>query len=309
MKLFSGTANLPLAQKVAEELGVELSKAEVVRFDNSEVRVRIEEDVVGETTVVIQPTANPTDTNLIELFLFCDALRREEARRVIGVIPYFGYARQDIQHRSGEAVSANLVIRFLESIGFTIIYTYDIHDEATSGVFSIPFHNSSTFAMLAAQVKKHLKGVSKEDVAIVSPDQGGVERARRFGEHFFGTKNFKLVVIEKDRNINKLHTSRALDIYGDVKGKTAVLVDDIVTSAGTLINAAELCSKQGAQKVVAAIVHHDFSTKAPGRLQESAIDKFFTTDTILLKQEQKFAKLEEISIAQLIADDIRRFVK
>lgn len=309
MKLFSGTANLPLAEKVAKSLGLPLSSSEVIRFDNSEVRVRINEDVQGETAVVIQPTANPTDTNLMELFFFCDALRRGEARRVIGIIPYFGYARQDIQHRDGECVSANVVIRFLESIGFRIIYTYDLHDEATGGVFSIPFHNNSTLSILAEEVRKNVGSKSEDDVAVVSPDQGGIERARKFGEHFFGTGDFQLNVIEKRRNMEKIHTTEALGLYGNVKGKTAILVDDIVTSAGTLLHAADLCMKEGAKRVVASIVHHDFSTKAPERIQNSSIERFFTTDTILLRDEQKFDKLQVVSIASLIAKDIERFAK
>ena len=138
IKLFSGTANPRLSQEVAKLLNLTLAKAEVTRFHNSEVRVRIQDEVRNHTSVIIQPTANPTDTNLMELFFFCDALRRQEAKKVIGVIPYFGYARQDVQYRPGECVSANVIIRFIESIGFDKIYTVDLHDEATEGVFSIP---------------------------------------------------------------------------------------------------------------------------------------------------------------------------
>ncbi len=310
IKLFSGTANLPLSQKVAKLLHIPLAKSEVIRFDNSEVRVRVEEDVKGQTAFVIQPTANPTDTNLMELFFFCDALRRQEARRVIGIIPYFGYARQDIPHREGECVSANVVIRFLESIGFAKIYTYDLHDEAMGGVFSIPFKNGTAFPLIAEEVKKFLKEpIDNNRIAIVSPDQGGIERARHFGEYLFGEKDFSLVVIEKLRDINRIHKSKALDLYGDVKGKIAILVDDIVTSGGTLIDAAELCRENGAQRTIAVIAHHDFSIKAPNRIDNSPIEKFFTTDTILLKEEQKFEKLQEISIAPLVAQELKVFMK
>lgn len=310
IKLFSGTANLPLSQKVAKLLHIPLAKSEVIRFDNSEVRVRIEEDVKGQTAFVIQPTANPTDTNLMELFFFCDALRRQEARRVIGVIPYFGYARQDIQHRPGECVSSNVVIRFLESIGFAKIYTFDLHDEAIEGVFVIPFKNGTSFPLIADHVRKYLKNsIDDSRIAIVSPDQGGIERARHFGEFLFKERDFRLTVIEKLRNLNGIHRSKALDLYGDVKGKIAILVDDIVTSGGTLIEAAELCSENGAQRTIAVIAHHDLSVKAPDRIQNSPIERFFTTDTILLKEEQKFEKLQEISIAPLIAQELRVFMK
>src|SRR3989338_3829923 len=157
LKLFSGTANPDLSKDVAKTLSLGLAKSQVTRFDNSEVRVWIEEDVKHDICVVIQSTSNPTDTNLMELFLTCDALRREEARKVIGIIPYFGYARQDIQHRTGECVSANVVIKFLEAIGFNKIYTINLHDEATEGVFTIPFKNLSAFPIIAKEIKKYFE--------------------------------------------------------------------------------------------------------------------------------------------------------
>jgi len=243
----------------------------------------------------------------MELFFFCDALRRQEASKVIGVIPYFGYARQDVQHRPGECVSANVVIRFLESIGFNKIYTINLHDEATEGVFSIPFKNISALPLLADTVKDYLgaSGATPEQVSVVSPDQGGIERARKFGEHLFGTPDFTLSLIEKRRNLQKIHQSKALDLYGNVKDKTVVLVDDMTTSGGTLIHASTLCMERGAKRVMAAIVHHDFSDDAPAKIQASALDRFFTTDTIALKPEQKFDKLTEVSVAALIAEELK----
>ncbi len=227
LKLFSGSSHPKLTQEIARLVNLPLSKAEVVRFDNSEVRVTIQEDVKQATCIVIQPTSNPTDTHLMELFFFCDALKRGEAKFVIGYIPYFGYARQDIQHRPGECVSANVVIRFLESIGFDKIYTIDLHDEATEGVFSIPFKNLTALPLLADSVKNYLISTDPNrlqpiSTVVVSPDQGGVERARKFGESFFGNSDFSLSVIEKKRNLEKIHTSIALDLYGDVKGKTVI---------------------------------------------------------------------------------------
>jgi len=309
-KLFSGTANPELSQEVASLLKIPLSEAEIVRFANSEVRVRIIDRVKNRTCIVIQPTSNPTDANLMELFLFCDSLRRLEAHKVIGFIPYFGYARQDIQHRMGECVSANVVIRFIESIGFYKIYTVDLHDEATEGVFSIPFRNISALRLLADRVKNHLgaKFISPDHIAIISPDQGGVERARKFGEYFFGNSDFSMAVIEKKRDLVNIHQSHPLDLYGDVKGKTAILVDDMVISGSTLIPAIKLCLERGAKKVLAAIAHHDFSEKAPKILQDSHLEKFFTTNTICLKEEYKFPKLEEISVAPLIAEELKSFV-
>lgn len=308
-KLFSGTSNPQLSQEVARLLKIPVSEAEVIRFENSEVRVRIEEDVKNKVCAVIQSTANPTDTNLMELFLFCDALRREEARKAIGIIPYFGYARQDIQHREGECVSANVIIRFLESIGFSKIYTFDIHDEGTQGVFSVPFKNLTSCQILADHIKKYFKGnLDKKDIAIVSPDQGGIERARKFGECLFGDDRFSVAVIEKRRDLEHAHKSQALEIFGDVEGKTAILIDDIVTSGGTLIHGANLCHEKGAKKIFAAIIHHDLSIKAPPKLENSVIDKLFTTNTIKLKDEFKFKQLEEISIAPIIATELKSFI-
>ncbi len=316
IKLFSGSAHPKLSEEISKLINLPLAKAQIVRFNNSEVKVTIKEDVKQTTCVVIQPTANPTDTHLMELFFFCDALRRQEAKYVIGYIPYFGYARQDIQHQPGECVSANVIIRFLESIGFNKIYTIDLHDEATEGVFSIPFKNLSALPLLAKAVKEYListnfretANIIPEKVMIVSPDQGGIERARKFGESFFGHPNFSLAVIEKKRHLEKIHTSQALDLYGNIKNKIAILVDDLTTSGGTLINAAQLCLKNGATEVIASVVHHDFAKEAPEKIQNSPLKKFFTTNTIALQPEQKFSKLEEISIANLIAQELKNFL-
>lgn len=311
-KLFSGSAHSALSQEVALLLKIPLAKSEVVRFANSEVRVRIVDRVKNENCVVIQSTSNPTDANLMELFLFCDSLRRLEAQKVIGFIPYFGYARQDIQHRMGECVSANVVIRFLETIGFFKIYTIDLHDEATEGVFSIPFRNVSSLRILAENIKKYIRkyniAINPKKIAIVSPDQGGIERARKFGRYFFRDGHFPLVVIEKERNLTHIHKSKTLDLYGDVKGKVAILVDDMVISGSTLVPAIELCLKKGAVKVLAAVTHHDFSPTAPRIIQNAKIEKLFTTNTIALKEEQEFAKLEEVSIAPLIVEELKSFI-
>ncbi len=309
LKIFSGTSNPQLSKEVAEKAGTSLAKVDVTRFKNSEVRVRIEEDVKHDTCVVIQSTSNPTDTNLMELYLMCDALRREEARRVIGVVPYFGYARQDIQHMPGECVSSNVVIRFMEAIGFHKIYTINLHDEATEGVFSIPFKNLDALPLLATEIREYFRAQGKEilpeKVAIVSPDQGGIERARKFGEAFFETEKFELAVTEKKRNLAHIHESKALDLYGDVEGKVAIIVDDVATSGSTLINAAQFCIESGATGVVAAIVHRDFAPDTAQRIQDSMIEAFFTTDSIALKEEYAFEKMQTVSVASLIGEEVK----
>jgi len=308
IKFISGSANLPLAQAVAQELNLPLAQAQVVRFDNSEVKVTIKETVKNQTCVILQPTSNPTDTHLNELFFFCDALKRQEAKKVIGVIPYFGYARQDIQHQPGECVSATVVIKFLETIGFDKIYTLNLHDEATQGVFSIPYKNIEAFAPLVEAIKNYL-GNEVNNCQIVSPDQGGIERARKFGEIFFGKSEFPLGVIEKKRNLQQIHTSTAISLYAQVEGKTVILVDDIITSGKTLIHAANLCLQQGARRVIAAIVHHDFSPTAPVELEKSPLEKIFSTNTILLKKDQAIAKLEEVSVAPIIAQELKFYLE
>lgn len=306
MKLFSGSANPVLSQKIADKLGIPLSKAEIVRFENSEIRIHIEEDVKNESCYVIQPTANPSDTHLMELFFFCDALRRQEAKKVYAIIPYFGYARQDVQHRPGECVSANVIIRFLESIGFYKVYVINLHDEATEGVFSIPFKNINAFPILAEEIKKYIGNVATDKVAVVSPDHGGVERARKFGDELFGHTEHSISVVEKRRDLSQIHKSIALDLYGDVKGKITILVDDMITSGGTLRHAAQLCLDRGATRVLTAVIHHDFGPQAPTELQASTIEKVFTTDTIMLKENQKFDKLVEVSVAGVIVEAINK---
>ncbi len=306
LKLFSGSANPKLSLEVAKLLGVSISPSEVVRFDNSEVKVTIGDKVKNDTCVVIQPTANPTDTHLMELFFFADALKRGQAKEIIAVIPYFGYARQNREHRNGESVSVNVVIRFLEAIGFNEVYVVNLHDEGTEGIFSITFKNLSAFNILGPAVAHYLKNnKNTEEVAIVSPDQGGVERAQLFAENFFHSSAVDIAVIEKRRNLNRIHESKALNLYGEVKGKTCIIVDDIITSGGTLVHAAEFCIKRGAKRVLACIVHHDFSPNAAKVLGNSPIEKIFMSNTITLKAEQKFASLVEVSVAPLIAKEIK----
>ncbi len=305
MVLFSGTTHPKLSKEVAKLLHLPLGKTEVVRFDNSEARVRILEDVRDKKVAIIQPTSNPTNHSLMQLFFFCDALKREGAKDITAVIPYFGYARQNIQHRPGEAVSAHVVIDLLEHLGFTRIITFDIHDEGLMGVFSVPFTHLSGLSAMAKQFLIDHPDATPENTAVVSPDQGGIERARAFGDALFGKKTYDLVIVEKKRDQDRIHQSTALDIFGDVKSKNAILVDDIITSGGTIVHAADLCLDRGAKNVYAAITHHDFSIKAPGRIAESRLKAFYTTNTIPLKPSQKFAQLKEVSIASEIAEALR----
>jgi ribose-phosphate pyrophosphokinase len=303
MKLFAGTSHPNLAEEVSKLSGIPLAKAEVIHFQNSECKVTIQEDVHDEVCYVIQTTSNPTDANYMELFFYSDALKRSGARKVIAVIPYFGYARQNIQHRPGECISLHIMIRFLESVGFDAIYTFDLHDEASAGVFSVPFKNLSAIPLMGEKIKEYIGSeFSRDGVVVVSPDQGGIERARELGEYFFGDDNFDSATVNKKRDEDHAHQSAALVLYGDVKGKTAIIVDDVATSGRTIMHAAKLCLENGAKRVLVAVTHHDLSPGVADELQNSSLEKFFSSNTLPMKSEYKFEKLEVISIASVITE-------
>jgi len=307
VKLFSGSANPTLAKEIASYIKLPLSFAKITRFANSEVKVTIQDKVKDCLCFVIQPTSNPTDTHLMELLFFADALKRNGAKKIVAVIPYFGYARQNREHLPGESVSVNVVIRILEYVGFNAIFAVTLHDEATEGVFSVPFKNLDGFSVLTKKISAYLNNNFKnEKVIIVSPDQGGVERAQNFADSFFHQKNVEIAVVEKKRNLKKIHESYAVNIFGEVKDKIAIIVDDIITSGGTLVHAAELCLKKGAKKVIAAVVHPDLSKNAKEIIEKSPIEKIFVTNTIELKE--KVEKIEIVSCASLIASAIKEYL-
>jgi len=309
MKLFSGSSNVPLAEGIAKELGISLSDSKITHFSNSETKVQILEDVRDEICVVVQTTSNPTDTHLMELFLFCDALRRQEARKVIGIIPFFGYARQDMQHFEGESVSAHMVIRFLETVGFSKIYTIDLHNEATSAVFSIPFKNMTGMRVLAQYTAKHFKekGIDLKDVSLLIPDQGGIEQGRFFGEELFGNNEFPMAVIEKKRTGE---TVQSFGIHGDIKGKHVVVVDDMIVTGGTIISAVESLKKSYTiESLTVVATHHDFVKGAPEKLQSSIIDTIIASNSIQLNPSITLPKLQEVSLAPLIADELRHLIQ
>jgi ribose-phosphate pyrophosphokinase len=305
IKIIAGSSSKSLAETVSSLLSTKILNTEAIRFDNSELRVRIVDDVKDSEVLVIQSGSNPTDENYMELFFTADALKRGEAKKITALIPYFGYARQNIQHRSGENVSANVIIKFLESIGYDEIILFDIHDEATLGIFSIPVVHLSAMPILANKISTYL-GEDVKNAVVVTPDQSGVERARLFADSLFPNKKSDIVVVEKKRDLNKLHQSQAVEVYGDVKNKIAILVDDIATSGNTLINAADMVIENGAVKAISAIVHSDFSPDAVEKINKSKIEKLFTTDTITLEQKQSSAKIEIVSVATIIANELKK---
>ncbi len=303
-RLFVGSASENLGRKIAKLNGWRIGKKEVVRFANSEVRVTIMEKVNGQDVWVVQTTANPSDNNIMELLLTIDALRREGSKNINCIIPYFGYARQNKQHRSGECVSAHVVIKLLEEVGADKIVAADLHDESIAGIFSIPFLHVSALPYLAKQVseKLGLNDRDKKNFIVGTPDQGGLERSRVFAETFYNkTEGFETIVVEKKRDLDKIHQSYAVELFGNVEGKSVILVDDIATSGGTLINAATLCLEHGAKDVYAVIAHADFALGTAEKIQNSKITKLFTTNTIEKPVEnlQPYSKIEVIDIAPI----------
>lgn len=298
--ILAGTSNLPLAQSISSHLKIPLGKAEIIRFADSECRVRIEEDVEGKDVFVIQSLSNPVDELLMELLLMGDAIKRGEARKLVAVIPYHGYARQDRIHRPGESLSAHVVSKLIESVGFDKIITCELHNDAILGFFEIPVvHVSglSAFEDLAKQIK--------EDMVVVTPDAGALKRSQKFAELI----DAPLALIEKKRDLNRPHTILSMKVVGDISGKVAIIVDDVIVTGGTLINAAYILKQKGAKKVIACATHADFVGGSDKILKDSPIDQIWVTDTIFIPEEKKFNKLKIISIAPLLASAMQKMIK
>jgi ribose-phosphate pyrophosphokinase len=296
LKVFTGNANPTLAQAVAKELGISLGEILVGRFSDGEVRVQIHENVRGADVFIIQPTCPPVNENLMELLIMIDAFKRASAARVVAVIPYYGYARQDRKVRPREPISAKLVANLLTVAGADRILSIDLHAGQIQGFFDIPVDNIPAGPLLARYFRD--KGLTGDDVVVVSPDVGGVERATLFARMVQGG----LAIFAKHRpDANK---SEMVAIIGDVKGKRAILVDDIVDTAGTITQAAAALMDEGATEVYACCTHAVLSGPAVERLKESPIKELVVTDTIPLSPEKQFDRLKVLSIAPLLAKAI-----
>lgn len=298
--IFSGNSNPQLSQQIAKELGKELGKVEIVRFADSECRVRIEEDVEGKDVFIIQSLSNPVDENLMELLLLGDAVKRGEARRVIAVLSYHGYARQDRVHREGECLSAQVVARLIECAGFDKLITVELHNEAILGFFKIPVIHISGLSIFQPEVEK-----IKDEVVVITPDAGALKRAQRFAENL----DLPLALIEKKRDLDHPHKILSMRVVGEVKGKIAIVVDDVIVTGGTLVNAAFMLKENGAKQVYACATHADFVGGADKILKESPVDKIWVTDTIPVKPEFCFSKLQVFPIASTIASAMRKMIK
>ena len=308
-KIFAGTASFALAKKVAQKLSVGLGKAEIVRFADGECRARVEEELGREMVFVIQTLCPPVDENLIELCLLGDALKRNGAQKLVAIVPYLGYARQDIAHRKGECISASVVARIIEDVGFEKIITFDVHSSKALAFFKIPTENLSAFAALTEAVRLALGLSLKEqekqkkekllDFAVVAPDTAAISRAKKLAKELGTT----VVVIEKDRDLltGKL---KIKGVKGEIVGRKLVICDDMVTSGGTLILAAEFLKRQRAAKILACAVHPLLVKNAKQDLQMSVIEKVIVTDAIPVPNEKMFKKLEIVTVAPLIAQAI-----
>jgi ribose-phosphate pyrophosphokinase len=299
MMVFSGNANLALSDGIVKKLNMRLGMATVGRFSDGEIAVEIEENVRGKDVFVIQPTCSPTNENLMELLVMIDALKRASASRITAVLPYYGYARQDRRSRSARVpISAKLVAKMIEQAGASRILTVDLHADQIQGFFDIPVDNVYSSPILLGDVWRQ----QYKDLIVVSPDVGGVVRARALAKRL---DDADLAIIDKRRP--KANVSEIMHIIGDVDGRTCVLIDDLVDTAGTLCHAAAALKKHGAIKVVAYCTHAVLSGAAMKNLNNSELDELVVTDTIPLNQDAlDSGKIRQLSVAEMLAETIRR---
>jgi ribose-phosphate pyrophosphokinase len=300
--LFTGNANPVLAQEICSHLGVELGKASVGRFSDSEVAVEIEQNVRARDVFVVQSTCTPTNENLMELCIMVDALKRASARRITAVMPYFGYARQDRRPRSTRVpISAKVVANMLEAVGVERLLTMDLHADQIQGFFNIPVDNIYASPVLLSD----LQSKRYEDLVAVSPDIGGVVRARALAKQL----DCDLAIIDKRRP--KANVSEVMNVIGEIEGRNCVIMDDMIDTAGTLVKAAEVLKERGAKKVYAYCTHPIFSGPAIERIAKGdALDEVVITNTIPLSEyASQCRKIRQLSVAPLIAETVSRIAK
>ena len=296
--LFTGNANPALAQEIATHLGVQLGKAMVGRFSDGEVTVEIQQNVRARDVFVVQPTSTPTNDNLVELLIMVDALKRASARRITAVMPYFGYARQDRRPRSTRVpISAKVVANMLEAIGVERLLTMDLHADQIQGFFDIPVDTIYASPVLLTDVKSK----NYKNLVVVSPDVGGVVRARALAKQL----GCDLAIIDKRRAA--ANVSEVMHVIGEIDGRNCVVMDDMIDTAGTLVKAAEVLKERGARSVFAYCTHPVFSGPAIERIRKSKLDEVVITNTIPLSAEAKgCSKIRQLSVAFLFAETIRR---
>jgi ribose-phosphate pyrophosphokinase len=297
LKIFSGSANRPLANEICRHLGVELGRAMVSKFKNLETRVKIEEHVRGADVFVIQPTSDPSDHHIMELLLMIDALRRASADRITAVIPYYAYAKQEKKTTGREPISAKLVANLIATAGADRVVAVDLHAPAIQGFFDIPVDHLTAIPLLADCLSDEL---DRDNIVVVSPDTGGVARANEFRERVGST----LAIIAKRRPEPDM--TEMLDMVGDIDGKIAVIVDDMISTGGTLEEAAKALIERGALSVMAYAVHGILAGDAGEIIRRSPLSKVVVTDTIFLPPDKRDGKIHVISVSWLVAEAIRR---
>ena len=292
LTLISGSANKALAEKVSLSLGVELTPIECKRFNDGETYVRIESSVRGSQVFVIQPTSAPAHDTLMELLLIVDALKRASAQEITAIVPYFGYCRQDRKATSREPISAKLVADLLETAGVARVMTFDLHTDQIQGFFNIPVDNLLALPILARSVLER----KIPNLVVVAPDAGSTSRARRLAASLYAD----LAIIDKRRPAHG--ESKVMYLMGEVKGKNALLVDDIIDTAGTIVGAATELKKRGAKDIYICATHPVFSKDAIKKLSSKDIKEIFVTDSIEFPEEKKIPKIKVVSLAPYIAE-------
>ena len=296
IKVFAANSNKPLAEKIARQLGLPLSKCEVGTFSDGEITVSIGETVRGSDVFIIQSTCTPVNNNLMELLIMIDAMKRASAGRINAVIPYYGYARQDRKARARDPITAKLVADMLEAAGADRVITMDLHASQIQGYFDIPVDH-----MLGMPIyRNYFKEQNIEDLVIVSPDHGSVPRARKMAEPL----NCPIAIVDKRRP--EPNKSEIMNIIGKIEGKHCILVDDMIDTAGTITNAANALKDLGAKSVKACATHGILSGPAKERIEASAIEELVLLNTVPLAEERKLEKMTFISVAPLLAETIMK---
>lgn len=295
--LISGNAHKPLAEEVAKELGMKLCDATSTTFSDGEISVQINENIRGTDVFLIQPTCTPVNDNIMELLIFIDAMKRASAGRITAVIPYYGYARQDRKSQPRVPISSKLVADLLTAAGANRILTMELHAGQIQGFFNIPVDHLYASPILS----EYVKDLKLQNTVVVSPDAGGVERARAFAKRL----DASLAIIDKRRE--KANVSEVMHVIGNVNGKSAILIDDMIDTAGTIVQAAQALKEQGAERVFASASHAVLSGPAIDRLNGSTIDEVIVTNTIPLDEKAKACpKLKVLSIAPMLSEAIKR---
>ena len=296
LKIFTGNANPALAKEICDYLGLPLGEAFVGRFNNGEVQIMIDESVRGKDVFIIQPTSYPVNDNLMELMVMADALKRASARHITAVVPYYGYARQDRKTRGREPITAKLVANLMQTAGITRLVTIDLHAGQIQGFFDVPVDHLFGASILA----KYINEKNMEDIIVVSPDLGGVTRARDLADRI----GARIAIIEKKRP--EPGVAKVMNLIGDVAGKNCIIIDDIVDTAGSLVEGAKALEEFGAKSVTAAVTHAVLTDPASERIANSNIKELIVTNTIPLPENCNLPNITQLSVAPLLGEAIMR---